>query len=134
MGGYRDIKTILIPKSIFHSFISHVDSTYIEVGGLLIGHLEGDKALCTDIKIGRNILNSPVEFRLDDEFLAEVIMNLSGDEDIIGVIHSHPAPPYPSIIDRKYMRLWPVIWLIVDSRTLEYKAWVDYNEINVVLR
>jgi proteasome lid subunit RPN8/RPN11 len=57
----------------------------------------------------------------------------AGDEyDIMGIIHSHPAPPYPSSIDRENMKLWPVVWLIVDSRVGNYKAWIGDREIEII--
>ena len=133
MSSFRNLNSIHIPRLQFDMFLNRVRESDVEVGGLIIGYIEGDKAYCNEIKIGRNILDSPYEFRLDDSFLASVISRLSENEDIIGVIHSHPAPPYPSIVDRKYMKLWPVVWVIVDSRTLDYRGWLGDKEIKVVI-
>jgi len=42
----------------------------------------------------------------------------------MALIHSHPAPPNPSIKDLNGMRLWPIPWVIVDSRACRVKAWL----------
>ena len=38
-------------------------------------------------------------------------------EDLVGIYHSHPAPPVPSETDLRNMRLNPVIWLISSKLT-----------------
>ncbi len=126
-GGPR----LLIPRKDFDKFIRLVSSSNIEVGGVLIGRIEENLYICDRIVVGENILNSPIEFRLSDEFLANIILSLRDNEDIIGIIHSHPAPPVPSLIDRKYMRLWPIIWVIIDSNTLKYKGWFGDLEVDI---
>jgi len=124
---------ILVPYSEFKKFLDEVKSTKYEVGGLLIGYCAGEECICNKILIGENILESSSSFRLSDEFLANTIFSLDEGEDIVGVIHSHPADPYPSETDRKYMKLWPVVWVIVNSIDLSYKAWVNNHEISLVL-
>lgn len=124
---------ILVPQKDFSSFLDVVSSSPIEVGGLLVGYPRGDSLYCVRIMVGRNVLDSPYEFRLDDSFIARVVSELSGKEDIIGIIHSHPAPPIPSGLDRRYMELWPVVWIIIDSRTMDYRAWLDTHEIEIIL-
>jgi len=41
-------------------------------------------------------------------------------ESLVGIYHSHPAPPEPSKTDLKNMRLNPVIWLISSKVTGEW--------------
>jgi proteasome lid subunit RPN8/RPN11 len=38
-------------------------------------------------------------------------------ESLVGIYHSHPAPPEPSKTDLRNMRLNPVIWLISSKLT-----------------
>ena len=47
-------------------------------------------------------------------------------ETLVGIYHSHPAPPKPSKTDLKNMRLNPVIWLISSKLTGEWisKAYI----------
>jgi len=124
---------ILVPYSEFKKFLDEVKSTRYEVGGLLIGSCAGEECICKKILVGKNILENSTSFRLSDEFLANTIYSLKEGEDIIGIIHSHPAAPYPSEVDRRYMKLWPIIWVIVNSVDLSYKAWINDHEINLVL-
>ena len=124
---------ILLPSSEFKKFLDEVKSTRYEVGGLLLGSCAGEECICKKILIGKNILESSTRFRLSDEFLANTIYSLSEGEDIVGVIHSHPAAPYPSEVDKRYMKLWPIVWVIVSSIDFSYKAWVDDHEISLVL-
>lgn len=38
-------------------------------------------------------------------------------ESMVGIFHSHPAPPRPSQSDLNNMRLNPVIWIIASKIT-----------------
>lgn len=55
-------------------------------------------------------VNPEIEYRLLIE--AEEL-----GESLVGIYHSHPAPPEPSKTDLKNMRLNPVIWLISSRMT-----------------
>lgn len=58
-------------------------------------------------------------------------------ESLVGIYHSHPAPPAPSSTDLRNMRLNPVIWLIASKLTGSWvtKAYIledgNANEISV---
>jgi proteasome lid subunit RPN8/RPN11 len=58
-------------------------------------------------------------------------------ESLVGIYHSHPAPPVPSEIDLRNMRLNPVIWLISSKLTGDWvtKAYMligeNVNEIPI---
>ena len=36
-------------------------------------------------------------------------------EELVGIFHSHPAPPFPSSRDQRNMKLNPVVWLIASK-------------------
>lgn len=61
-------------------------------------------------------------------------------ESLVGIYHSHPAPPEPSTTDLRNMRLNPVIWLIASKSTGSWitKAYVlkdgNANEISIKYR
>ncbi len=114
-------------------FIDAALKTNIEVGGLLIGRLEGDKARVRELIIGKNIRESPVRFELDAQTFSKALETMHEEEDIIGIIHSHPSSPYPSQLDMENMELWPVIWVIVDITRGEYRAWHFNREIKIVI-
>lgn len=130
---YKNIKLIYIPSKIMNKFIETTVSTEIEVGGLLIGTISTEIIEVKNLIIGENISDSLYKFELDHMTMGKAINEMKDNEDIVGIIHSHPAPPFPSTIDKNGMNLWPVIWVIVDSNTGEYKAWYFDNEINIIL-
>ena len=43
-------------------------------------------------------------------------------EALVGIYHSHPAPPAPSETDLRNMRLNPVVWLISSKLTGDWKT------------
>lgn len=131
---FERINVIIIPKQLMERFIDIALKTDIEVGGLLIGRLEGDKARVRELIIGENIRESPVRFELDAQTFSKALKTMRGDEDIIGIIHSHPSSPYPSQIDMENMQLWPVIWVILDKERREYRAWHFDREIKMVIK
>ncbi len=52
-------------------------------------------------------------------------------ETLVGIYHSHPAPPEPSETDLRNMRLNPVVWLIASKLTGGWitKAYILKDEI-----
>jgi len=58
-------------------------------------------------------------------------------ESLVGIYHSHPAPPAPSQTDLRNMRLNPVIWLISSKLTGDWitKAYIlvgeNVNEVSI---
>jgi proteasome lid subunit RPN8/RPN11 len=61
-------------------------------------------------------------------------------ESLVGIYHSHPAPPEPSTTDLRNMRLNPVVWLIASNLTGSWvtKAYIlkdgNANEISIKYR
>jgi len=93
----------------------------IESCGLLFGSITKEKAIVKKVIAAQNILKSPTEFQINpEEFIRHLFEAEKKDLELIGFYHSHPAAPKPSVIDTKYMKLWPnSIWLIIST--------VDYS-------
>ncbi len=93
----------------------------IEACGVLFGDVSSNEAVVRKIILVHNILESPTNFQINpEEFLKILFKAEKGGMQLIGFFHSHPAAPYPSITDVRYMKLWPEsIWLITSS--------IDYN-------
>ena len=78
-------------------------------------------------------VNPETNYKLLDEAEAQ-------GESLVGIYHSHPAPPEPSSTDLRNMRLNPVIWLIASKLTGFWvtKAYIledgNTNEISVKYR
>ena len=58
--------------------------------------------------------------------------------EIVGIFHSHPNSTMPSKVDLKYMKLWNIPWLVVNSASKKYEAYILNNrglkKIRVILR
>ena len=85
----------------------------IEACALLAGKWRDDDGSVNRILPARNAENSPVSFHIDPAELVRLYEEAEQDgEELVGIFHSHPAPPAPSSTDLRYMRLNPVVWLI----------------------
>jgi len=75
-------------------------------------------------------VNPEIEYRL-------LIEAEEQGEALVGIYHSHPAPPAPSETDLRNMRLNPVIWLISSKLTGDWitKAYIlvgdNVNEVSI---
>ncbi len=119
------IRKIKIPQSIIQKMISIAKKKggSEELAGVMLGYRIHDTAYVRDFKIGENILHDPYRFFLDPEQLYKFIVE--GEEkglEIVALWHTHPTSPNPSLIDLKYMELWPIVWIITSSLTGEFTA------------
>ena len=123
-----------IPQNLLQSLVSETLRSKIEICGVLIGEKRGNHYIVTKALSGRNIKNSPVLFEIAPEDLYRAAtMAESEGLDIVGLYHSHPAPPKPSIRDLDGMRLWPLPWLIISSIDGSYDCYMyNYDENRVV--
>jgi [CysO sulfur-carrier protein]-S-L-cysteine hydrolase len=48
--------------------------------------------------------------------------------NVVGIFHSHPAPPIPSSTDKIFMEINPVVWLIYSTLTNESRAYIFEQE------
>jgi proteasome lid subunit RPN8/RPN11 len=90
-----------------------------EAVALLFGTISGVSVYANHVELMKNTSTSSLtSFSVDPE--AEYILLLEAEkrgESLIGIFHSHPAPPRPSLTDMKNMRLNPVIWLVASKLT-----------------
>lgn len=89
----------------------------VEACALLFGKLVKGNAVVTKIVTAPNILRSRVRFEVDPQVVYAAFEKADQEGlQFIGFFHSHPAPPNPSTVDLKYMRLWgDAVWLILSS-------------------
>ena len=123
---------IYIKKDILLRFIEKSLESDFELCGLALGLYRGKDIEIVDIIHVRNISESRYRFEMDpiDIYTAFQIAEEKGWE-VVGVVHSHPAEPIPSIYDREMMKYWDIIWIIIDSRNGDYKAWKGDSEIKM---
>lgn len=89
----------------------------------------------TEIMPTRNADESAVTFSIaPQELLRGYDLAERKRLQVIGIFHSHPARPAPSSIDRRFMEINPVVWLIYSTTEHEFKAYVydsDVREVSV---
>jgi proteasome lid subunit RPN8/RPN11 len=67
--------------------------------------------------------NSHTAFSINPEIEYQLLIEADElGEALVGIYHSHPAPPAPSETDLRNMRLNPVIWLISSKLTGEWET------------
>lgn len=73
----------------------------------------------------RNADDSIYSFRIDSSELINAYQEISSrNMDVVGIFHSHSSKAYPSLIDRKYMELNPVVWLIYSTLSRSFGAYM----------
>jgi proteasome lid subunit RPN8/RPN11 len=87
--------------------------------------LLGDNDKVLKILPMRNIDESPFTFSIDPaELLHAYNLAESKGMQVIAIFHSHPAMPWPSGTDIKFMEINPVVWLIYSTTESQLKAFV----------
>ncbi len=118
------MKHVIIPYDLLMTFVSIMKQAESEVVGFLIGSKAGDAIIVNELILCENEDRSPYSFKVHPNAVlkAHEIAESYG-LDIIAIIHSHPGPPYPSVMDLGGMKLWGIPWIIVDRLSHEVRAW-----------
>jgi [CysO sulfur-carrier protein]-S-L-cysteine hydrolase len=118
-----------------------MDSLPWESCALLLGETSTenlDEIIVSDVIIVKNSDSSAVSFSMDpDDLINAYQVSEARNLQVVGIFHSHPAEPFPSTTDKKYMKINPVVWLIYSTVTNESRAYIseENNKIKeVVLR
>jgi len=129
----QKIEEIETPKKILEKIIEEaLKNPGIEICGLLIGVIKDKIAIVKRVKFTPNVAKSSIRFSIDPKILYETYIEAEERrEEIIGIFHSHPASPHPSAIDIEYMKINPVIWLIIgisEEKSCEVAAWQFFEK------
>jgi proteasome lid subunit RPN8/RPN11 len=121
--------TLIISREMLGRLIREAENSVIEVCSILIGLSQDDSYIVKECVNTRNTDMSPVSFKADPEDLAKAVSKLVEEGyDIVGIFHSHPAPPVPSARDIEGMRLWPqTVWIIYSTITHSLEAYILRN-------
>ena len=88
----------------------------LEAVAFLLGMAKGDLYSVSEIKSVNNADKSAVSFSVDPQELYDVyVLAEKAGLSIVGLFHSHPAPPYPSAVDMNFMKMNPFVWVIASS-------------------
>lgn len=82
---------------------------------MLLGVLQvkGTRAVVKRVVEMENVEQSASQFAIDPEREYQVLEAAAQDQlDLVGIFHSHPAPPYPSVRDLQFMEHNPCTWVI----------------------
>ena len=137
---FMNMESISIHHSDLHTLEKlAVNTLPNESCAILLGKRSNIKPIVQYILPMNNSSHSSIEFNIDADDLYDAyekarLMNL----DIIGIFHSHPSPPIPSAMDKIYMLINPVIWIIYSTSSHTFKAFISNNddqiqEINMFL-
>jgi proteasome lid subunit RPN8/RPN11 len=124
-----------------NSLHTHAEQSLpLEAAALLFGRVQDNDVFVSCIELVPNIANSKTSFSVDPETEYRLLVEAEErGEDLVGVFHSHPAPPKPSTSDLRNMRLNPVVWLISSKLTGSWisRAFIldadNLNEVELVL-
>ena len=97
----------------------HADQSLpLEAAALLFGRVQDNDVLVDHIELVPNTAKSRTSFSVDPETEYKLLVEAEErGEDLVGIFHSHPAPPRPSASDLRNMRLNPVVWVISSKLT-----------------
>ncbi|MGC8947918.1 MAG: M67 family metallopeptidase [Thermoprotei archaeon] len=124
---------LLIKKNDIEKIVRKAVKSPVELAGFLIGIKGSEDFIVKYIYNADPSDNTNVSFKIKPNDTYNAIKQAESENlEIIGVYHTHPAPPEPSSKDREGMKAWPGVWLIIDSRTGRYGAWNEKLEKIVV--
>ena len=101
---------------------------------LLLGNYNNENEIkVIDSLAMRNSDESPTSFRIESQelingYLTAEKMNLN----VVGIFHSHPAPPMPSSTDKIFMEINPVVWLIYSTLINQSRAYIFEQKVREV--
>jgi proteasome lid subunit RPN8/RPN11 len=91
--------------------------------------LEGSTRFVDSVPM-RNADESVYTFRIDPNELINAYKEISSRKlEVVGIFHSHSSEAFPSLTDRKYMELNPVVWLIYSTLSNSFAAYILDNMI-----
>ena len=93
-----------------------------EAAALLFGNITKNIVKANRAELVENDSNYPkTSFSVNPEIEYQLLIEAEElGESLVGIYHSHLAPPEPSKTDLKNMRLNPVVWLISSKITGEW--------------
>ena len=122
-----DIDSISISKDHLKTMVDHADkSSPYESVSILAGVVKDKEAEVMKVFTPENIDRSTVTFTVDPLQLLDIYTDIdSKNLEVVGIFHTHPAPPYPSGTDKLYMEVNRCVWLIsTTSKPTEPKGYL----------
>ena len=128
------IDRIILSSRQYNNLVSLAKNTLPnESCAILVGKTaKKDVHIINSISI-RNSDSSKVTFSMDPQQLIEIYQTVEKQNiHVVGIFHSHPAEPTPSSIDKKFMEINPVVWVIYSTITDQSRAYIFEEKIREV--
>ena len=128
------IDRIILSSGQYNNLVSLAKSTLPnESCAILVGKVaKRDVHIINSISM-RNSDSSKVTFSMDPQQLIEIYQTVEKQNmHVVGIFHSHPAEPTPSSIDKKFMEINPVVWVIYSTITDQARAYIFEEKIRQV--
>lgn len=129
-------KTIILTQDQKQILIEHAKKTApAESCALLFGHSESGTSTVKEVFLTQNMEDSSVNFTISNEELLSGYKEAEKkDLEVIGIFHSHPhSEAIPSSMDKKFMTINPVVWVIFSNKESQLNAFVLESEIIPVM-
>lgn len=108
------------------------DSLPNESCALLLGNntnKDNEIQLIETLSMKNSDASPTTRFRIDSQELINGYLRAEKmGLNVVGIFHSHPAPPIPSSTDKIFMEINPVVWLIYSTLTNESRAYIFEQE------
>lgn len=113
-------KVVRISKEQSSKLLNHAENSLPnEAVALLFGTISNDVILTKRVEyLANESITNQTSFSVNPEDQYALLMDADNrGESMIGIFHSHPAPPRPSHTDIRNMRLNPVVWIVASKIT-----------------
>jgi proteasome lid subunit RPN8/RPN11 len=131
-----DLQKIILTESQKKILSKHADNEKPnEACAILFGVMDEQKTTVKEIFITENIERTPVNFTISNEELIKCYKTAEEKKmEVVGIFHSHPnSEAYPSLTDKKFMYINPVVWVIYSGTSREFKAYVLESDVLEIL-
>jgi proteasome lid subunit RPN8/RPN11 len=123
-NGEKEFVTIKKTDLAFLTNISN-QAKPLETCAILIGKRNNNQFNILDVMPMNNDDKSEIRFTIDDEKLYETYKNVeSTNLAVVGIFHTHPSMPIPSVTDIKYMEINPIPWVIHSTLIKQTKCFI----------
>lgn len=109
-----EVDRFILPRKFLSILIGHAQkSAPNESVAIISGVIQDKTAIAKRVFTPNNVDRSTVSFTVDPHTLLKIYNAIEeANQQLIGIFHTHPAPPYPSGTDKRYMEVNPCVWLI----------------------
>jgi proteasome lid subunit RPN8/RPN11 len=114
-----------ISKAFLDCLHNHAETHHpLETVALFFGEISNTSVCVNRIELMENKSTTKhTTFSVDPEEEYQLLVEAEErGESLVGIFHSHPAPPEPSQTDLRNMRLNPVVWLIASKQS---ESWIS---------